>query len=152
MTAVLRRIERSDPENRFGPSVPVAAGDRELLAFLRGLARRAQLAPPLSLDGVCSLVAPSSPAAYGLALMRTLDAVATRPLVFHPKGSAETSFDEAWLVRLLRCLEAGDESSARLLIGRRAGRLGQRTVGWLALGLAERLDAIGLDEARLEPF
>lgn len=152
MTALLRRIATADDVQTQRPVRPLAPGDVRLLDALRDLARRAQLSPPLLPEHVCSLKTPSSPQAYGLALMRNLNAMALRPLVFHPRGAVEASFDEAWLLRLLRCLQGGDPASARLLIGGRIGHYGRRTVGWLALGLAERLERLTLDEPSLERF
>lgn len=113
--------------------------DWTLLRKLRGLARTAQLSAPIAVHHACSLIDPAGPEQFGLALMRTLDAVASRPMRFHPVGAAEVSFDELWLVRLLRCLEADDTASARFLIDTRTQRLGRRAVAYLAQGLAKRL-------------
>jgi hypothetical protein len=131
---------------------PLAAADRRLLRLLRAVARQAQLSGPIAVDHVCSLTEPADPVAYGLALMRTLDAVASRPMLFHPVGAEEVGFDEMWLVRLVRCLQGGDTASARLLIDRRTERMGRRAVAFLAQGLALRLDPAGLDETSLETF
>lgn len=133
----------------------LAEEDRRLLAVLRGLAREAQLSGPIALETTCRLMdaAPEDQArAYGAALLRSLALVATRPLVFHPRGAAEVGFDEAWLVRLVRCLAEGDEDSARLLIGSRVLRIGRRIIAFLAKGFAERLGGAALDAANLEPF
>lgn len=140
------------------PAVLAAASldatDLRLLARVRGLARRAQLAAPLAIDGTCRLADPGPAGeaeAYGAALLRSLAEVAVRPLVFHPRGAVEVGFDEAWLVRLVRCLAEGDEDSARLLIGSRVTRIGRRVVTFLAKGFAERI-AGPLDAGNLEPF
>jgi hypothetical protein len=140
----LRRISigstRVDPCQKSVPGVPsLANGDRSLIKQLRRMARQAQLSSPISIDHACSLIAPAGAQEFGLALMRTLDAVALRPLQFHPVDAAEVGFDELWLIRLLRCLEAGDAASARLLIDTRTQRVGRRAVAYLAQGLAARL-------------
>lgn len=130
------------------------AADRRLLARLRDLARRAQLTAPMAIDGTCRLAEPGphgEAEAYGAALLRSLAQVATRPLVFYPRGAEEVGFDEAWLVRLVRCLADSDEDSARLLIGGRVTRIGRRVVTYLAKGFAERI-AHPLDAENLEPF
>lgn len=127
-------------------------GERVLIEYLRDLARGVQLSAPMGLEQTCSLVDPGSARAFGMALMRALDAVATQPMAFHPRGAREASFDELWLVRLVRCIEADDTDSVRLLIGRRVSRMGRRTVTWLARGFAERLDEICLDGSSLEAF
>lgn len=131
---------------------PVAAQDRDLLLLLRDLARRTQLSAPMTVEHACSLADPSSPTAWGLALMRTLSHAATRPFVFHPRGEPRAGFDEAWLISLLRSLQRGDTGSARLLIGSRIGRLGRRPVAFLAQGFAARLAQGGLDGSNLEAF
>ena len=155
MTA-LRLLASTDPLSPppvvRGAGPVVSAADHALLTYLRRLARRAQLAAPITVDHVCALIEPARPDAYGLALMRTLDAVATRPLVFHPATSVEASFDEMWLLRLLRSLESGDHASAKLLIGCRINRFGRRPVAFLAQGLAARLPMSTLDGTTLEAF
>ena len=142
----------SPPAAPTGGVLALSTADRALVAYLRRLARQAQLAAPVTVDHVCALVEPAKPDAYGLALMRTLAAVAIRPLLFHPVPSVEASFDELWMVRLLRRLGAGDHGSAKLLIGRRISRFGQRPVAFLAQGLAARLPAATLDGSSLEAF
>jgi hypothetical protein len=144
--------EAPRPDTRPGLPAPRSGADRALLDHLRGLALHAQLAAPLGLEHTCSLIEPGSGAAYGAALMRTLSAVATRDLTFHPRGATVASFDELWLLRLLRCIESGDTDSARLLIAGRTDRIGRRTVTFLASGFAERLGEMGLDADTLEPF
>jgi hypothetical protein len=120
--------------------------------MIRDLARRTQLSAPMPLEHACSLADPSSPTAWGLALLRTLSHATTRPFVFHPRGEPRAGFDEAWLISLVRCLQRGDAGSARLLIGGRIGRLGRRPVAFLAQGFAARLAQAGLDGDRLEAF
>jgi hypothetical protein len=142
---------QADPARPAMPA-PRSGADRALLEHLRRLARHAQLSAPLGLETTCSLIEPGSAVSYGTALMRALAVVASRSLVFHPHGAGEASFDELWLLRLLRCLESGDTDSARLLIGGRVGRIGRRTVTFLARGLAERIAELGLDAGSLEPF
>jgi hypothetical protein len=142
MTQALLRLPVDRPE-REAPraALPVPTGDRALLEHLRSLARRSQLAAPVALEQTCRLIEPGSADAYGMALMRSLSVLAARPMVFHPRGAEEASFDELWLLRLLRCIQSGDTDSARLLIGRRTDKLGRRTITWLACGFAERLDS-----------
>lgn len=139
-------LRRPRSSSARAPGAQVSAEESVLLDWLRRLARRAQLSAPIAVDHVCSLGAPASAETYGLALMRTLDAVAKRPLVFHRSGSSEAGFDELWLLALLRALNDGDSASARLLIVSRAGRSGQRAVAFLAQGVAARLARPGLDE------
>lgn len=140
------------PRGPVHAPLTLSADDRAVLRLVRRLARQAQLCGPIPVDHVCSLIEPASPQAYGVALMRTLDVVATRPMVFHPETAEEASFDELWLVRLLRCLRLGDTASARLLIDRRTGRFGRRAVAFLAQGFAGRLGTADLDASILEPF
>lgn len=140
MHQISARPDRADAgRGPFPGAVLLSAADRHVLRRLRRMARQAQLSSPIAIDHACSLIAPSGPDEYGLALMRTLNAVALRPVNFHPVGAEETTFDELWLMRLLRCLQAGDVSSARLLIDTRTQRIGRRAVAFLAQGLAARL-------------
>lgn len=140
------------------PAVLAAASldvtDQRLLAQVRELALHAQLAAPIAIDGICRLVEPGprgEAEAYGAALLRSLAQVAVRPLVFHPRGAVEVGFDEAWLVRLVRCMAEDDEDSARLLIGSRVTRIGRRVVTFLAKGFADRI-VRPLEVEILEPF
>jgi|AACY02.3.fsa_nt_gi hypothetical protein len=117
---------------------PLSSADRALLETLRGFARDAQLSGALDLHHVCSLIEPGGLREHGRALLRALDVLSARPLVFHPRGAEEAGFDELWLLRLVRALQAGDSASARLLIGGRVPRSGRRVVAWLARAFAER--------------
>ncbi len=130
----------------------VAADASAGLAALRALARAALLRPPV--DPACACAAaprPGVPAlggdAPGLLLMRALDAAAAAPLVFHAADGAAASFAERWLLRLLAALRAGDDDSARFLVGRAVRPAHRRAILTLAARFALAADAAAVRPA-----
>jgi len=123
---------------------PVPGGAARL-ETLRRFASEARAAARLDLDGACTLAAPDGPDAartYAAALFRTLGQALGRPPRLHAPGTAETSFDERWLARILERIEAGDEPSATFLICARVAPVRRRPTAFLLRGLARRLEAL----------
>ncbi|TVQ54572.1 MAG: hypothetical protein EA355_11590 [Rhodobacteraceae bacterium] len=132
-------------QNQAAPEPqPLSAEDRRIIAFLRDCARAAHLDEPLHAYAA-QAPAGEDAAAWGRSLLRAIGAAATRPFTLHRGRAAEVTFDERWLLRVLRSLQTGDEASAAVLIAGRVSRDGRRVLGWLARGLAERLDAAAVD-------
>lgn len=123
MTAQARLLTTADRTGEGG-----AACDRALLEVLRACARAAQRGPRVDPERAA--------AADGVTLISVLDGAALRRLTFHPRGAAEVAFGEAWVLRLLTALRAGDHGSARFLIERMVRRDRRRLVWTLAARLA----------------
>lgn len=134
------------PRHADAPPVPapvpvsVPAG----VALLRVLAPKCRAAARIDLFKACALLTlnrDQAAQAYAEALVRTLSQGLGRMPVLHRVGSAELSFDEAWLAALFAAQARGDEGSFTFLIRCRLGRHAARPIGFLAAGLAARLDA-----------
>ncbi len=131
------------------PDAPTArvaldAADGRLVASLRRLARASRAAPRLDLHRACALLAHGSDEAadvYGMTLLRALDREAARTVVFHAGHNAAPSFDELWLLRILRLFQGGDEAGARFLIAGRVPMRSRRMIAFLAARFAEGLDS-----------
>ncbi len=122
--------------------VTLDADDEALLKRLRLFARHARLASRIDLDRACALIAPEPEQAaevYGCMLLRALDAEATRPVAFHPGCAAPASFDELWLLRIVRLFQSGDEAGARFLIAGRVPFHARRKLAFLAARFAHSL-------------
>jgi hypothetical protein len=138
------------PEGLSVPPDPVRPQDRDLrrldaaewtlLERLRDLAPAALRSGRLDPWRACTLIAPEPGAAvavYGTALLRALDGAVLCALPFHRRGTPAVAFGEAWVLRLVGCLAAQDEASARFLVGRAVRPHDRRAVLWLAARLAE---------------
>jgi hypothetical protein len=132
-------------EARGAPAPASVPGGAARLETLRRFASEARAASRLDLDGACALAAPDGPDAartYAAALFRTLGQALGRPPRLHAPGTAETSFDERWLTRLLERIEAGDEPSTTFLLCARVAPARRRPTAFLLRGLARRLEAL----------
>lgn len=108
------------------------------LELLRAQAARCRAASHLDLYRACSLLTldrDKAPVLFARALLRTLgQALGKRPVI-HGPGSAEISFDESWLIRLIDRLECGDTDSFTFLLSRRIPHEHRRSVAFLLHGL-----------------
>jgi len=106
----------------------VALINRLRLVGLR--CRAARKAPPIE---ACRLIAEDdggAPPALEM-LMRSLpQALGRAPVLFAP-GTAELSFDEAWLLQLIAALRAGDVSSVAFLLRSRVALHARRGLVFL---------------------
>jgi hypothetical protein len=138
------------PEVLSAPPEPVRPQDHDLrrldaaawslLELLRDLAPAALRSGRLDPWRACALIAPEpaeAAAVYGTALLRVLDGAMLRALPFHRRGTPAVAFGEAWVLRLVGCVAARDEASARFLVGRAVRVHDRRAVLWLAARLAE---------------
>ena len=120
--------------------------DDAALGFVRRIAGASRLCRFEEPERVCALlqVQPRAAAeAYGAALIRLMPKALGRRVVFHRPHSGAPSFDEAWLLGLLRSAREGDEDSLRFAIASRAGRQFRAPMRFLAEGLAARIDRQG---------
>jgi hypothetical protein len=81
--------------------------------------------------------------AYAEALLRVLAQGLGKLPVLHRAGSAEMSFDEAWLAALFDAHARADRDSFTFLIRRRVAPLALRHVGFLIGALADRMTEAG---------
>ncbi len=140
-TVFMERVAQC-PEDRYAGPAILDADDRQLLGCLRAFARKAKLAPRLDLDLACALITPASDRAetvYGSTLLRALDALATRSVMFHMGFDAKPSFDELWLLRIVRLFQQGDEAGARFLIAGRVPAQSRHKIAFLASRFAQSL-------------
>lgn len=118
--------------------------EKALLRALRRLASESMLTPRGDLDRACALLA-ADPAAearrYGLALFRSFADLSDRPLRMRPLGAPEPSFDEIWLLALIKRM-ARREGSAEHLIAFRIPPRGRRRLRFLAAGLSRGADRL----------
>jgi hypothetical protein len=124
------------------PLQPVLPDEwRRALNGLRITALECRVAARTELFIACALLAAEKDAArdaHARALLRCLrQAIRTNPVFFRP-GSAEMSFDEAWLMRALMASKAGDSDSLAFLIRSRVAPQYQRQVVFLIKGIACR--------------
>jgi len=109
-----------------------------MLAVLRDEAARCRVAPHLDLFEACSLLTLDETKAserFATALLRTLSQALGQRVIVHSPGSGEISFDEAWLLRLMERLSAGDNDSAAFLLSRRVPQMYRRSLIFLLRGI-----------------
>lgn len=143
---VLRSGEAGPADTPVRAERPFAPADRVLIDRFRALARRSRLAERLDLHEACALIASEPGDAawrYGLALLSALGETARCRMVFHPAGSAETSFAERWLAALVASVMRDDDASVRFQVARLVAPEGRRAVRFLATGFAQALASEG---------
>lgn len=113
----------------------------ETLAFLRERAQALHAAGRLDLYKACAVLSLRGDGTlrdYADALIRTLEqALGQRPEVLMP-GANRTSFDEAWLIRLLERSHARDAGSVAFMICSRVPPENRESMVFLVDGLAQR--------------
>ncbi|GGG77917.1 hypothetical protein GCM10011415_28570 [Salipiger pallidus] len=123
----------------------IAAEDRSLLEHLRVVALGCRVAARTDMFHACAVLAvdkPKAQAAHAQVLMRTLSqALGTRPRMLRP-GVAELSFDERWLLALLRAVRMDDIDSLVFLMRSRVPHHAQRNLTFLIRMVSERFSRI----------
>ena len=126
------------------PAPPPRVPETGELRLLRRVAQEGRLSRSVEPEGMCALLR-SQPAAaaeaYGEALLRLLPRATGRRVTVHRPGAGSCSFDEAWLLGLLRAVRAGDGDSLHFALASRVARHMRGQVRFLAEGLARRGDA-----------
>jgi len=92
------------------------------LACLRRLAAQARLSRRVAPEVACRLVdrdGAASPDACGAALLHLLPAALGQCARLRREGAVSTSFDEAWLLGLIRAIQAEDWASVRFALASR---------------------------------
>ena len=130
--------ERPRRTGRTGPQ-PVSVWLDELRRL--GLLTRGQ--PRCDIDCLCSRLhaEPGQPVeTCALAFLRAISAAIGRPVVMHRPGARQTSFDEAWILRILSALKAEDWDSLAFNLGARLPRGSRSRIRFLAGSLAAHVD------------
>lgn len=135
---LLNRQELSGlPKAHAAPLAPVSA---PALSHLRLAGLACRTAVRSELFKACALLQIERARhadAFAAALVRGLpEALGHRPVFLAP-GEAETSFDEAWLLRAMSAHRTGDCASFDFLIRSRIGPIARRQIGFLIAGLAD---------------
>lgn len=114
MISAVCRAPRND-----APDTYVSPSELSLLEHLRDVARINRCKGYIDLFGACAALAGNRDVALHAAsevLIRCLSqALGHRPVLYRV-GETETSFDEKWLMALVRSLRNGDESSLAFLL------------------------------------
>jgi hypothetical protein len=111
-----------------------------LLDHLRCVGRRSRCKASTDLFRACAALSGDRTVAVDASsevLMRCLSQMLGRKPVLLLPGVAEVSFDEAWLIRLARCLEGGDESSTLFLLRSRIPVHARRNLVFLLHSVTE---------------
>lgn len=147
MQAAMQKVVSLAPSSNLAGRVrPVDAeltqGDQELVDWLRLAASRQRVCSRIDLDRACQLIAADPKATadrYTTALLKAMAEFSRSRASLYQVGAASQSHFELWFVRLIHCLQSGDELSVRMLLGSYVKPAGQRRVCFLATGLASAL-------------
>lgn len=125
---------QSQASSELLPATDTRSETPSLLNFLRFTALSCRAKPRTDLFHACALLHVSrsrSLEAHAEALMRCLNDAVGKNLRFHAPGTAEMSFDEAWLVQLSDALLRDDNASTSFLLRSRVMPEHRRLVGFL---------------------
>ena len=111
-----------------------------ILNQLRMIAIRCRCAARTDLFHACAVLSvdrSTSKGAHAEILIRCLEQALGKRPVFHRPGSAEISFDEAWLSRAIEAIRKGDEDSFRFVLCARVPHLTRRNLAFLVRGVTD---------------
>ena len=137
--ALARPFVAPDGAGRVMPE-PVQALNKLRLLAVKCRARRR-----IDLFHACQMLSDDKQEAgiaFADALIRTLSQGLDRAPVFFRPGTAETSFDERWLMSLVAAAREDDAPSFEFLVRSRLARHTHRPTAFLARNLALRLDTL----------
>ena len=124
--------------------VPVVPGldesDRRVLEILRASAARSRSAPREDLFRACAMLSDNhglSAWAAATALTRCLTQALGQAPVFFRRGAQETSFDEAWLLRIAASIRRNDDDSLIFCVASRVAPMHRRNIAFLARVISE---------------
>ncbi len=131
---------RSQFEPRKAPAAPVPVVTRPCLDYLRSIAQKARSKPRAHLFEACALLHANRSAsleAHTDALVRCLgEAMGRMPRLLAPQ-EVEVSFDEAWLISLLRASAQQDKASVSFLLASRVAPPHRRLIRFLTGRIAD---------------
>ena len=114
---------------------------RGVLNRLRVIALRCRVAAQTDLFHACALISTGDRAdedIHAQALFKCLREALGRRGVFYQPGTAEVSFDEAWLMRAVIAASQDDGDSLTFLVRSRVQFNHQRQIAFLIKGIARR--------------
>lgn len=134
------------PVAQTPPSIPAITTQwRDVLNSLRVVALECRVAAQMDLFKACALLSTQPDVArdaHARALIKCLRQVTSRTTTFYRPGTAEVSFDEAWLVQALSAIKRGDGDSFTFLVRSRVPREHQRLIGFLIRGISEQFSQV----------
>lgn len=116
-----------------------------VLNHLRMAAMACRVAARTDLDRACALLIVEGEDAkrtFVNTLVSCLPRVLGRTIKWHTPGTADVSFDEAWLAQCFARLNAGDTDSFEFLLRSRVRPSDRRYVGFLIARTAEQIDQL----------
>ncbi len=119
------------------------------LAMLRVLMRTCRAKARMPVFEACALLhhrPAESAQVYADALLRSLSQALPDGPTIHQVGARERSFDESWLLALMRAIARDDRASATFLLRARLPLHYRRSVGWLAGQLVARLGPLETEQ------
>lgn len=124
------------PDAELTQAEPAPFGPEEMnfLNHLRMVALSCRVKRRSDIFQACALISTdpqSTREAHVEALMRCLSEAMNRRPVMLRTGSAEVSFDEAWLIQLAKSLARGDTDSTAFLVGSRVVPAHRRNIRFL---------------------
>lgn len=141
------KIISADTSPSDPPRVPVEMDDtaRRILNHLRLTALDCRASARTDLFEACALLSGDrdrAADAHAEAFIKCLpQAIGNRPRLLRP-GVAEVTFDEAWIVRVVTSVLAGDMDSFAFLLRSRVSAFARRNVAFLVRGLSEQFARI----------
>lgn len=136
MPALRFSADSQPPAHR---SAPIAAHLRPVLTHIRIVALQCRSAARSDLFEACAVLSGSKnlPAdTVAMALVRGLPTALGKRPAFYGPGSVDMSFDEAWIMRALQSIDAGDLDSLTFLISARIVPEHRRHIAFLLRRLA----------------
>ncbi|MDX8352548.1 hypothetical protein [Cognatiyoonia sp. IB215182] len=134
-------LPKDQPLDRH-PDPTIPSGWREPLNVLRVIALDCRSAAQADLFEACAVLSNKKSTArdaHARVLFKCMRQAISRRPVFYRPGVEEVSFDEAWLMRAITAVDAGDLDSLTFLIRSRVPKPHQRHIGFLIQGVAEQL-------------
>lgn len=139
MTTNALQVSVAEPDALFDDDAMV------ILNKLRLTMARVKCSAKVDVFRACALLSnnPTTAAtAYAEALLRVLrHGLGRSPTLYHP-GASEVSGDEAWLLRVILCVQTRDEDSLRFLTVRHLSKETLRPTVFLVRNLAAQIEGI----------
>lgn len=115
-------------------------GEISLINHLRIAGMSCRAKPRIDVFEACALLSADKAhtlRAHAEALMRCLNDILGTRAVFYSPGTAEMSFDEAWIVRLATSTVQSDEASTSFLLHSRTPQVHHRHLRFLVARISE---------------
>ncbi|MEM7519611.1 MAG: hypothetical protein AAF307_01125 [Pseudomonadota bacterium] len=133
---------RSERWSEGAPSSEVQGDALAFINHLRFVSMRCRSKAHTELFQACALLhvgKSTRQEAYSEALMRCLGEALGKPAALFAPGTAELSFDEAWLIQLALATARGDKGSETFLLKSRVAHKNRRLLRFLIGRVAECL-------------